>query len=69
MEDKSAWMIASVDIDGKIVITTVTNMAFGLLSANKFVIVDPVKDAQKFPDKVFPRYQAIEPRFFDKIFP
>ena len=44
MEDKQAWMIASVDIDGKIVITSITNVAFGLLSANKFVIVDPVKD-------------------------
>ena len=69
IEDRSAWMIASIDIDGKIVITTVTNMAFGLLSSNKFVIVDPVKDLQKYPDRTFPRYQTIEPRFFDKIFP
>ena len=69
VEDKQAWMIASVDIDGKIVITTIMNVAFGLLSANKFMIVDPVKDALKYPDRKFPRYQTIEPRFFDGIFP
>jgi hypothetical protein len=69
VEDKQAWMIASVDIDGKIVITTIQNVAFGLLSANKFMIVDPVKDALKHPGRKFPRYQAIEPRYFDKIFP
>ena len=56
VEDKQAWMIASVDIDGKIVITTISNVAFGLLSANKFMIVDPVKDALKHPDRKFPRY-------------
>ena len=34
-------MIASIDVSGKVVISTISNVAFGLLSASKFVIVDP----------------------------
>lgn len=69
VEDKQAWMIASIDVDGKVVISTITNVAFGLLSASKFVIVDPQKDALKLPDSTLPKYESMECRFFDKIFP
>ena len=56
VSDKQAWMIASIDVDGKVVISTITNVAFGLLSASKFVIVDPQKDALKLPDSTLSKY-------------
>jgi hypothetical protein len=39
-------MFVSVDTDGKVVLNSVTNIAFGALYANDFVLNDPLK----YPD-------------------
>jgi len=40
-------MFVSVDFEGKVVVNTVTNISFGLLYANDYVINDPAK----FPEQ------------------
>jgi len=41
--DVKAWMFISVDSDGKVIQNTVTNISFGLLYANDYVLNDPIK--------------------------
>ena len=62
-------MICSCDLNGRVVITTIT-VLLGFLKASKYTILDPTKqnisaavnyDLQKF--------QVVSPRFHDKIFP
>lgn len=68
--DPQAWMIASIDLMGRVVITTVTKWGLGILNTNKFVILDPTKqnlDMQINFD--LDKYQVMQPRFHDKIFP
>ena len=40
-EDTQAWMIASVDTEGRVVISCIRDIAMGILKASKFVILDP----------------------------
>lgn len=67
-EDTQAWMIASVDIEGRVVISCIRDIAMGLLKASKFVILDPRKQAPEAITEAS-RFSVIEPRFFSMIFP
>ena len=66
-QDIPAWMIASVDTEGRVVISCIRDIAFGLLKASKFTILDPRKNAE--PTTEASRFSVIEPRFFNIIFP
>ena len=67
-EDTQAWMIASVDIEGRVVISCIRDIAMGILKASKFVILDPRNQS---PDAISEssRFSVIESRFFKMIFP
>ena len=70
--DAQAWMICSIDLEGRVVITTIAVFALGILKSSKFTILDPTKldpslTAGKNMD--IEKYQVIIPRFHDKIFP
>ena len=67
-EDTQAWMIASVDVEGRVVISCVRDIAMGILKASKFVILDPRKQPPEANTELS-RFQVIEPRFFKMIFP
>ena len=55
-------MIASVDLEGRVIISCVRDFALGILKASKFVILDPKSQGPSVPD--FQKYSVIEPRFF-----
>ena len=61
--DVKNWMFLSADSDGRVVMNTVTNIKFGLLYANDFILNDPTKYADHTP------IQVIAPRFHSKRFP
>ena len=61
--DVKNWMFLSADTDGKVVMNTVTNIKFGLLYANDFILNDPTK----YADHTL--IQVIAPRFHSKRFP
>ena len=65
--DTQAWMIASVDLEGRVVISCVRDVALGILKASKFVILEPRKLQETILEQA--RFAVIEPRFFSKIFP
>jgi len=39
-------MVASVDLEGRVVISCVRDVALGILKASKFVILDPRKNVE-----------------------
>lgn len=61
-------MIASVDLEGRVVISCIRDIAMGLLKASKFIILDPRKQVVEAANEVS-RFSVIEPRFFKVIFP
>ena len=67
-EDTQAWMIASVDTEGRVVISCVRDIAMGILKASKFVILDPRNQSADAISESS-RFSVIEPRFFKMIFP
>lgn len=42
-DDKSAWMFISCDIEGRVIVSKVFSMAFGILTVDKINVVDPTK--------------------------
>ena len=56
-------MFVSVDIEGKVVVNTVTNISFGLLYANDYVLNDPAK----FPELW--QFEGVAARFSSKKYP
>jgi hypothetical protein len=42
-EDKAAWMFISCDMEGKVIISKVFSMAFGILTVDKISVIDPSK--------------------------
>jgi hypothetical protein len=65
--DTQAWMIASVDLEGRVVISCVRDVALGILKASKFVILEPRKSTEVITEQS--KYAVLESRFFSKIFP
>jgi hypothetical protein len=61
--DVKAWMFVSIDTDGKVVVNTVTNISFGLLYANDYIINDPTK----IPEHL--KYEGISAAFSSKRYP
>jgi len=68
-------MVVSTDTLGRLVVTTIQNVAFGLCSADKLTIIDPTKADEAF-DKIEPNpdesplfYPVIDSRFYNKIYP
>ena len=61
-------MIASVDLEGRVVISCIRDIAMGLLKASKFIILDPKKQSADAVAESS-RFSVIEPRFFKMIFP
>ena len=49
-QDTQCWMVASLDLEGRVVITTIRDIAMGLLKASKFVILDPRKIEQSLTE-------------------
>ena len=66
-QDTQAWMIASVDVEGQVIITSIRDVALGILKASKFVILDPRKQGANVADHQL--YQVVEPRFYQKMYP
>ena len=66
-QDIQAWMIASLDREGRVVISCVRDVALGILKASKFVILDPRKGSEPLAEAS--RFSVMEPRFFNIIFP
>ena len=64
--DAQAWMIASVDLEGKVVISCIRTI-LGILKASKFVILDPTKQQDNFTDQ--DRFEVIESHFHKVQFP
>ena len=64
--DAQAWMIASVDLEGKVVISCIRTI-LGILKASKFVILDPTKQQDNFTD--LNRFEVIESHFHKVQFP
>jgi len=67
VSDVQAWMIASVDLEGRVVISCVRDVALGLLKASKFVILEPRKQIDTMVEAQ--RFAVLEPRFYNIIFP
>ena len=65
--DTQAWMIASLDLEGRVVISTVRDVGFGILKSSKFIILDPKKMAESLTESA--RFSVIEPRFYSIMFP
>lgn len=61
--DVKAWMFVSIDTDSKVVVNTVTNIAFGALYANDFVINDPFKTPEHL------RFEGISAAFSSRSYP
>mmetsp|Transcript_3013 Transcript_3013/g.3541 ORF Transcript_3013/g.3541 Transcript_3013/m.3541 type:complete len:140 (-) Transcript_3013:582-1001(-) len=66
-QDKQAWMIASVDLEGRIVISCVRDVALGFVKASKFVILDPTKQNDSMAQAQ--RFSVLEPRFYNIMEP
>lgn len=66
-QDIQAWMIVSIDVEGKVVVTSITSMTFGILRAKEFVIFDPRTMPDGMTDNQ--KYCMLSPRFYAKIFP
>ena len=49
-QDTQAWMISSLDLEGRVVISTVRDVALGPLKASKFVILDHRKIEQSLTE-------------------
>ena len=45
--DTQAWMMCSIDIEGRVVITCITLSRLGYLKSSKLVIFDPTKTDSK----------------------
>ena len=60
---EKAWMFVSADQDGRVLLVRITNVAFGLLNAEKVAIWDCSKDHREL------NYQVISSRFFQPRFP
>jgi len=41
--DKKNWMICSIDIESRVIISKIYNVAFRILSVEKIVVIDPTK--------------------------
>ena len=67
--DTQAWMISSVDLEGRVVISCIRDIAMGILKASKFIILDPRKQAVEAALEPSTTFSVIEPRFFKVIFP
>ena len=67
VSDKQAWMIASVDLAGRVVISCIRDIALGILKASKFVILDPTKDGDPMIDAS--HFSVLEPRFYNIMEP
>lgn len=59
-QDVKAWMFVSVDTEGKAVLNTVTNISFGLLYANDFVLNDPAKYPEHW------QFEGLASKFYSK---
>lgn len=75
VEDKQCWMVMSTDTLGRVVVTYISNLAFGLCTADKFTVIDPNKNEPNH-DKIAPLadgsplwYPVLESRFYNKIYP
>ena len=66
-QDTQAWMVTSVDIDGRVVISCIRDLALGLLKASKQVVLDPRSSPE--PVSEYEKFNVLEPRFFRMIFP
>lgn len=74
--DKQCWMVATTDTLGRLVITTIQNVAFGLCSSDRFAVIDPTIQDEKL-DRIaplrdgftIPMYPVICARFYNKIHP
>lgn len=69
-------MIVSTDTAGRIMISTIQNVAFGLCSADKMTVVDPTKPEEEKQDRIAPQmdgtpltYPVIDCRFYNKLHP
>lgn len=60
--DVKAWMFVSIDTDGKVVVNTVTNISFGLLYANDYIINDPTK----IPEHL--KFEGVQAGFASKTY-
>ena len=70
--DAQCWMICSVDVEGRVIVTTISEMFGGFLKASKFTILDPVKDQALNPSQVTSQadlYGVLEARFQNRVFP
>jgi uncharacterized membrane protein len=56
-------MFVSIDTEGKVVLNTVTNISFGLLFANSFVLNDP----NKYPEHW--KFEGSAAQFYSKTHP
>lgn len=61
--DVKAWMFVSIDTDSKVVVNTVTNISFGLLYANDYIINDPTK----IPEHL--NFVGVQAGFSSKTYP
>ena len=60
-------MVASVDLEGRVVISCIRDVALGLLKASKFVILEPRKQVDALHEAS--RFSVLEPRFFNIMEP
>ena len=68
-------MVVSTDSTGRLVVTTIQNVAFGLCSADKTTIIDPNKADESY-DQIEPLfdgtplfYPVVDSRFYNKQYP
>lgn len=68
-------MVISTDTTGRVIVTTIQNVAWGLCSSDKITIIDPNKNDESF-DKITPNsdgtnvmYPVIDCRFYNKMYP
>ena len=64
-KDVSAWMIASVDVSGRVVISSIRDLAFGILKASKFVIYDPSRLDLPLEERF--KMTTIDSRFYNAL--
>lgn len=60
-------MIATVDLEGRVIISCVRDLALGILKASKFIILDPRKQTDALVEN--PRFSVLEPRFYNVLQP
>ena len=66
-KQKQEWMILSCDRDGRVIVTKISAIAFSILSVEKIVAVDPVKEASIFQSNA--KFQSLCCRFHSNTFP